>query len=82
MNKGKKTRANTFTEMHFVSSLPLKKSVKLMGELSLPETPVTLTELNSDTWRFEIDYLPAEDEPAFCRCARYRVECLDDVAAA
>lgn len=64
MHKGKKARSALLTEMHFVSALPLKKAVKLLGDQAAPETPVTLTETSSDKWHFEMAYHPAEDEPA------------------
>lgn len=63
MNKGK-TAQSTLTEMHFVSSLPLKKAVKLLDKLSTPETPVTLTETHSDLWQFELVYHPADEDAA------------------
>ena len=62
--KGKKSRSPALTEMHFVSSLPLKKAVNLLGDQAEPATPVTLTEIDSDRWQFEMTYVPVEGEPA------------------
>lgn len=51
-----KSRSPAITEMNFVSSLPLEEAVRLIGGLATPATPVTLTEVDEDNFRFEIAY--------------------------
>lgn len=64
MSKNKSGRSLAITEMHFVSALPLEASVRLLSDLASTQTPVTLTEVNSDLWRFEIAYFPPKHKTA------------------
>jgi hypothetical protein len=43
-------------DLRFISSLPLDEAVQVLAALAAPDTPVTLTEVDSDRWRFAIGY--------------------------
>ncbi len=44
-----------FSEMHFVSSLSLEEAVHLIGQQASPEIPITMVEVDSDTFKFKLD---------------------------
>lgn len=52
----RKSRAPAITELNFISSLPLEEAARLIGGLASPDMPVTLTEVDADTCRFELVY--------------------------
>jgi hypothetical protein len=54
-----KSGSPAVSEVRFISSLPLDEAVQVMGALASENTPVTLTEINPDTWQFTMHY----DEP-------------------
>lgn len=53
--KSKKASTHPFTELHFVSTLPLKRSVQVISNIAYPH-PMVLTKINPDTVRFDIQY--------------------------
>ena len=53
--KSKKAQIHPFSELHFVSTLPLKRSIQLMSNVAYPH-PLRLTEINPNTVKFDIQY--------------------------
>jgi hypothetical protein len=53
--KSKKGNIHPFTELHFISELPLHQSSELISCVAYPH-PMVLTEVNPDTVKFDIQY--------------------------
>jgi hypothetical protein len=49
-----KSGFSIFSEIYFMSSLPMEEAVRLVGAMASPEIAVTLTEVNGEFWRYEV----------------------------
>lgn len=59
MSKKFKGYSNPLADLQFVSSLPLERAAGLISQLADIRHRVTLTAVDSDTFRFHIDYTPS-----------------------
>src|SRR5262245_32142445 len=84
-----KSRSPARSEIRFISSLPLDEALQVIGALASPDTPMTLTEINEDTWRFAIGYYEPDkkhpDVTIIGRLRRWhgtytRLDCVSRVA--
>jgi len=78
--KSKKAYTHPFTELHFVSTLPLKRSIQLISNVAYPH-PMLLTKINPDTVKFDIQYENGTIEGTLQRWQgdETRINCAGDV---
>lgn len=76
-----KHAAPLFSEMHFVSSLSLEEAVYLIGQQASPEIPITITEIDSDTFKFKLDDIGVDIHGTLRRWQGTftRLDCRSDV---
>jgi len=55
MTKKLKGHANPLAELHFVANMPLEQAVMLIRDLADNTYTITLTEIDADNFKFEID---------------------------
>ena len=54
MSKKLKGRANPLAELHFIADVPLEQAVRLIGNMADDKHAVTLTEVDTNNFKFEI----------------------------
>jgi hypothetical protein len=55
MTKGKHA-TDPLADLQFVSALQLEEALDVLSSLASPRTPITLTQLDADTWQFDMAY--------------------------
>jgi hypothetical protein len=79
--KSKKAYTHPFTELHFVSTLELKQSVRLISNVAYPHS-ILLTDVSPNTVEFDIQYDNGKIEGTLQRWQgnETRVNCAGDVS--